>query len=99
MDSYDELLKKAKQEDIQHTSNGIKKVNRAINSSKWKLIFSTITVILLIVPICYLLTLAYYSFGTKSTTLMDVASKTLYITEPNTTLEEMEFDLDFPSSQ
>ncbi|MDI2586192.1 anti sigma factor C-terminal domain-containing protein [Psychrobacillus sp. NEAU-3TGS] len=66
-----------------------------MNSSKWKLILSTLTVILLIVPTCYMLTFGYYAFGTKSTTLMDVASTTLYITEPNTTLEEMEFEMDF----
>lgn len=95
MDSYDKLLEKAKKEGIKQTNIGKKQVNRAISSSKWKLILSTITVVLLIVPICYMLTFGYYAFGTKSTTLMDVASKTLYITEPNTTLEEMEFDMDF----
>lgn len=95
MDSYDKLLQKAKQEGVQHTKDGTKKVKRAINSSKWKLILSTLTLILLIMPICYMLTFGYYAFGTKSTTLMDVASTTLYITEPNTTLEEMEFEMDF----
>ncbi|MFJ6207406.1 sigma factor regulator N-terminal domain-containing protein [Lysinibacillus sp. NPDC092081] len=51
--------------------------------------------ILLIVPISFMMTLMYYAFGTKSTTLMDVASKTLYVTEPNTSLEEIEFDMSF----
>src|SRR5690606_34631960 len=95
MDSYDKLLEKAKKEEIQYSNKGKKKMKRAINSSKWKLILSTLTIVLLIVPVCYLLTFSYYAFGTKSTTLMDIASKTLYITEPNTTLEEMEFDMDF----
>lgn len=95
MDSYNKLIQKAKQEGVQHKNDGTKKVKRAINSSKWQLILSTLTVILLILPICYMLTFCYYAFGTKSTTLMDVVSKTLYITEPNTTLEEMEFDMDF----
>ncbi|KGR76349.1 anti-sigma factor [Ureibacillus sinduriensis] len=95
MDAYEKLINKAKNESEFRPSDGPKKVKRAINSSKWKIILSTITVILLIVPTCYMLTFGYYAFGTKSTTLMDVASKTLYITEPNTTLEEMEFDMDF----
>lgn len=95
MDSYEKLIQKAKNEGVNPPSDGTKKVKRAITSSKWKLILSTITVILLIVPTCYMLTFAYYAFGTKSTTLMDVSSRTLYITEPNTTLEEMEFDMDF----
>jgi len=95
MDSYEKLLSKAKKEDTDYHKSGTKKMKRAINSSRWKIILSTLTVILLIVPTCYMLTFAYYAFGTKSTTLMDVSSKTLYITEPNTTLEEMEFDMDF----
>ncbi|MFC7686361.1 anti sigma factor C-terminal domain-containing protein [Ureibacillus sp. GCM10028918] len=95
MDSYEKLIHKARNEGVSHPADGTKKVKRAINTSKWKIILSTITVILLIVPTCYMLTFAYYAFGTKSTTLMDVSSMTLYITEPNTTLEEMEFDMDF----
>jgi len=95
MDSYEKLIQKAKNEEMDHTDKGTKKVKRAINSSRWKLILSTLMVILLIVPTCYMLTFGYYAFGTKSTTLMDVTSKTLYITEPNTTLEELEFEMDF----
>lgn len=95
MDSYEKLIHKAKQDGMKQTNEGSKTVKKAINSSKWRLIFSTLTVLLLIVPTCYMLTYMYYAFGTKSTTLMDVTSKTLYITEPNTTLEELEFDMDF----
>lgn len=94
MDPYEKLLKKAK-EDGQHINDGTKKVKRAISFSKWKLILTTLTVALLIIPTCYIFTFMYYAFGTKSTTLMDVSSKTLYITEPNTTLEELEFDMNF----
>ncbi|MFB5089606.1 anti sigma factor C-terminal domain-containing protein [Psychrobacillus sp. PGGUH221] len=95
MDPYEKLINNSKKEELPHSNEGTKKIKRAINSSKWKLILSTLTVILLIVPTCYMLTFGYYAFGTKSTTLMDVASTTLYITEPNTTLEEMEFEMDF----
>lgn len=95
MDSYEKLIHKAKQDRMKQTNEGPKTIKKAINSSKWRLILSTLTVVLLIVPTCYMLTYAYYAFGTKSTTLMDVTSNTLYITEPNTTLEELEFDMDF----
>lgn len=94
MDPYEKLLKQAKAEE-QQVNNGSKRLKRAISLSKWKLILSTLTVLLLIVPTCYMLTFMYYALGTKSTTLMDVSSKTLYMTEPNTTLEEIEFDMDF----
>ena len=70
-------------------------LKRAIAVTRWKRILKALTVALLIVPIGYMLTFAYYAFGTKSTTLMDTASKVLYLTDPNTSLEEMEFDMDF----
>lgn len=94
MDPYEKLMKKAKTSERQ-VNDGSKKVKRAINFSKWKLILTTLTIVLLIIPTCYMLTFGYYAFGTKSTTLMDITSKTLYITEPNTTLEELEFEMDF----
>ncbi|QDQ00897.1 anti-sigma factor [Lysinibacillus fusiformis] len=94
MDSYKQLLQQAKDSEKRDapSTNVIKK---AIASSKWKLILTTLTIALLIAPTCYMLTFLYYAFGTKSTTLMDVTSQTLYVTEPNTTLEELEFDMDF----
>lgn len=95
MNSYEKLLAQAKQEGPAPENNANRKVKKAITSSKWKLILSTITVALLITPTIYMLTFIYYAFGTKSTTLMDIASYTMYVTEPNTTLEELEFDMDF----
>jgi hypothetical protein len=95
MNPYEKLIQKAKEDGLEQTKKGPQTLKRAINSSKWRLILSTLTVLLLIVPTCYMMTYAYYAFGTKSTTLMDVTSKTLYVTEPNTTLEEMEFDMEF----
>jgi len=94
MDSYEKLINDAKSENVQ-PNDGTKKMKKAITSSKWRLILTTITVALLIVPTGYMITFFYYAFGTKSTTLMDVASNTLYLTEPNTTLEELEFNMDF----
>ncbi|ETT86185.1 anti sigma factor C-terminal domain-containing protein [Viridibacillus sp. FSL R5-0477] len=94
MDSYEQLLQQAKDsEKINTPSTNV--VKKAIASSKRKLILTTLTIALLIVPTCYMLTFLYYAFGTKSTTLMDVTSQTLYVTDPNTTLEELEFDMDF----
>ena len=94
MDSYKQLLQQAKDSEKGDapSTNVIKK---AVASSKRKLIVTTLTIALLIVPTCYMLTFLYYAFGTKSTTLMDVTSQTLYVTEPNTTLEELEFDMNF----
>lgn len=95
MNSYEKLLSQAKQDAPTPENDSGHKIKKAITSSKWRLILSTITVALLIVPTIYMLTFVYYAFGTKSTTLMDVTSYTMYVTEPNTTLEELEFDMDF----
>ncbi|WP_155591829.1 anti-sigma factor [Lysinibacillus cavernae] len=94
MDSYKQLLQQAKDSE-KRDAPSTKVIKKAIVSSQWKLILTTLTIALLIVPTCYMLTFLYYAFGTKSTTLMDVTSQTLYVTEPNTTLEELEFDMDF----
>ncbi len=95
MNSYEKLLAQAKQDGPASKSDPGRNIKKAVATSKWKLILSTITVALLIVPTIYMLTFIYYAFGTKSTTLMDITSYTMYITEPNSTLEELEFDMDF----
>ncbi|MGE7024278.1 anti sigma factor C-terminal domain-containing protein [Solibacillus cecembensis] len=95
MDPYEQFIQKAKKESKEMDEHSAKKTFKAIRSSKWKLILTTVIVILLIVPTCFMLTIFYYAFGTKSTTLMDITSQTQYITEPNITLEELQFEMDF----
>ncbi len=97
MDEYKKLLSKSKENLIpdEQQLKLQKKMKRSLSLSKIKMILLTMTIVLLLVPASFFLTLAYYAFGTSSTTIMDVTSKTLYITEPNTSLEEMEFDLSF----
>ena len=97
MDDYEKLIKKSKDSPIpdEEQLKLHKKMKRSLSSSKIKMTLLTVTFALLLVPTSFLLTLAYYVFGTSSVTLMDVTSQTLYITEPNTSLEEIEFDMDF----
>ena len=97
MDEYEKLLMGSKGQEFttEHEQKLHKKMKRSISSSKIKMILLTLTIALLLVPTSFIVTLAYYTFGTKSTTIMDVTSQTLYITEPNTSLEEIEFDMDF----
>lgn len=97
MDDYEKLIASSKAEiaNANDQSKYQKVIRKTIFTSKWKLICATLTMILLIVPTSFMITFMYYAFGTSSTTLMDVASKTLYVTEPNTSLEEIEFDMSF----
>lgn len=97
MDDYEKLIASSKAEiaNSNDQSKYQKVIRKTIFTSKWKLICATLTMILLFVPTSFMITFMYYAFGTSSTTLMDVASKTLYVTEPNTSLEEIEFDMSF----
>ena len=96
MDDYQKLLAQSKEQLPNDQQKKLQKMmKKSISSSKTRLAFGIITILLMIMPICYMLTFCYYAFGTKSTTIMDVTSQTLYITDPNTSLEEMEFDMDF----
>lgn len=54
----------------------------------------SLAVLLLILPAMTLLTYMYYGIGGKANELIDVVSKTIYVTEPNMSLEEMELEED-----
>ncbi|MGG0656604.1 anti sigma factor C-terminal domain-containing protein [Rummeliibacillus pycnus] len=95
MDDYEKLLQQSKN-DLSSAFDGKKAdkiLKKSVEKTRWTLILGSITAILLIVPIIYLFTFLYYSFGTQTTTLMDVVSDTLYVTDPNTSLKKIEFDM------
>ncbi|KYG33399.1 anti-sigma factor [Alkalihalobacillus trypoxylicola] len=95
MDDYKKLLSKSKSELEQSEQVKNKIFKSTIFFSKIKLYLGILTFVLLIIPVSYIITFLYYAFGTPSTTIMDVTSQTLYVTEPNTALEELEFDMSF----
>lgn len=96
MDDYQKLLAQSKEQIPDDQQKKLQKImKKSISSSKTRLTLGIITILLMIMPISYMLTFCYYAFGTKSTTIMDVTSQTLYVTDPNTSLEEIEFDMDF----
>ncbi|MFO1443745.1 anti-sigma factor [Bacillus sp. Bva_UNVM-123] len=57
-------------------------------------IMVSLAVLLLIVPVMTLSSYLYYAIGGKANNLIDVATKTIYVTEPNISLEEMELEED-----
>ena len=97
MDEYKKLIASSKEQQLEqaHQHKLAKQMKRTVSLSKLKLVLGMLTLLLMILPVSYMFTFAYYAFGTKSTTLMDVTSQTLYVTEPNTSLEELEFDMEF----
>lgn len=52
--------------------------------------FIPTAILLLIVPILTLLTYLYYAIGGRANTIIDVVDQTIYVTEPNTRLNELE---------
>lgn len=57
-------------------------------------IMISLAVLLLIVPVLTLSSYLYYAIGGKANHLIEVASKTIYVTEPNMSLEEMDLEED-----
>ncbi len=90
--TYEKWIQQVSEETSTIPSTTVKK---AVNRSKWKLMLGTLTLFLLILPMMYLFTYYYYAFGTKSTTLMEVAHQTVYVTEPNVALKPMETEMEF----
>ena len=97
MDEYKKLIAMSKEQQLVQAQQQklMKQMKRTVSLSKLQLGLGMLTLLLMILPVSYMFTFFYYAFGTNSTTLMDVTSQTLYVTEPNTSLEEMEFDMEF----
>ncbi|MCM3671555.1 anti-sigma factor [Mesobacillus maritimus] len=57
-------------------------------------IMISLAIILLIVPVLTLSSFLYYAFGGKANHLIEIATKTIYVTEPNMSLEEIEVEED-----
>ncbi|MFD1779076.1 anti-sigma factor [Fredinandcohnia salidurans] len=57
-------------------------------------IMISLAILLLIVPVLTLSSYLYYAIGGKANHLIDIATKTIYVTEPNMSLEEMEVEED-----
>ncbi|KAA0544628.1 anti-sigma factor [Bacillus sp. BGMRC 2118] len=93
---YKEFLKGTKQELKSNYSIPEKEqrkiVNRSKNTARTTSVMVSLALILLIIPITTLLSYNYYGFHGKADKLIDITGKTLYVTEPNTSLEEMEIE-------
>ncbi len=57
-------------------------------------IMISLAILLFIVPVLTLSSYLYYAIGGKANHLIDIATKTIYVTEPNMSLEELELEED-----
>lgn len=94
---YMNLLNQAKQE-LDHPEKNISEekqkhiVLSGKNRAKWTNIFSILTVLLLIIPVLTLMTYVYYAWGDRANTLIAVVDQTMYMTEPNVSIDEMKLE-------
>jgi hypothetical protein len=64
------------------------------NRARMTNIMISLACLLFILPVLTLGTYLYYAIGGRANHLMDVAAKTIYVTEPNMSVEEMELEED-----
>ena len=69
-------------------------IRKGRNTATKKNIMVSLAILLLIVPIMTLGSYMYYAMGGKANHLIDVATSTLYVTEPNISLEPMRIEED-----
>ncbi|MBD7963951.1 anti-sigma factor [Fictibacillus norfolkensis] len=62
------------------------------NTARNATVMISLAILLLILPLMTLITYLYYGIGGKANTMIDVVGKTIYVTEPNISLEEMEIE-------
>lgn len=95
---YDSFLNESVKEfeEVHHYSEKEQQkiVLRGKNSAIRTNILISLAVILLIVPVMTLGTYLYYAIGGKANNLIEVATTTIYVTEPNMSLEEMDLEED-----
>lgn len=66
--------------------------NMGKNHARLTNIFISLAVLLLIIPVMTLITYFYYAIGGKADKLIEVASNTIYVTEPNINLEKIKIE-------
>ncbi|MBN3555569.1 anti sigma factor C-terminal domain-containing protein [Fictibacillus nanhaiensis] len=62
------------------------------NTARNATVMISLAILLLILPLMTLITYMYYGIGGKANTMIDVVGKTIYVTQPNVSLEEMEIE-------
>ncbi|MEY9094249.1 anti sigma factor C-terminal domain-containing protein [Paenibacillus sp. RC84] len=94
LDAYNALL----EEEMGGNVPGKQSEEMIIGRSKWRARWTstliTLVVLLLILPAAYMGTLVYYALhpSLNANKLIEVLDKTVYVTEPNMTLEEMQIE-------
>lgn len=95
---YQSFINKSKQDYENYYNIPEKKQKKLITSGRIHAMLTNImislAILLLIVPVLTLSSYLYYTIGGKANHLIDIATKVIYVTAPNISLEEMELEED-----
>ncbi|RIW34023.1 anti-sigma factor [Bacillus salacetis] len=64
----------------------------SVRNARFSLIAYVTMILLLIYPFMTMMSYIYYGWGGRANELIDVAAQTIYVTEPNVSLEEMDVE-------
>lgn len=67
-------------------------LRNSIRNARFSLVAYAIMIMLLIFPVMTMVSYLYYGWSGKAGDLIDVAIQTIYVTEPNVSLEEMDIE-------
>ncbi|WP_163102472.1 anti-sigma factor [Peribacillus alkalitolerans] len=96
LDTYERILLESKENlDRSHylpEEQQKKIVQIGKNTARMTNIMITLACLLLIIPCATLATYLYYGFGGRADELIEVTGNTIYVTEPNVSIEEMDIE-------
>ncbi|MFD1019546.1 anti-sigma factor [Thalassobacillus hwangdonensis] len=100
LDTYQEVIAEELQtsenttEELSSDKAG-KIIKNSIRNARFSLAAYVTMIVLLILPVMMMGSYLYYGWGQKAEDLIQVAIQTVYVTEPNVSLEEMEVERTF----
>ncbi|MGF2614439.1 anti-sigma factor [Rossellomorea vietnamensis] len=96
LDMYQEVISEEVGDETEKEGLPPEKVSEilkeSVRNARFSLISYVTMIILLILPIMTMASYIYYGWGNRANELIDVAAQTIYITEPNVSLEEMDIE-------
>ncbi|WP_342598150.1 anti sigma factor C-terminal domain-containing protein [Psychrobacillus sp. FSL H8-0483] len=95
--AYENLINGAKKEiDVQNFHISEEQQQKIMKwgkmRAKWTTVVTILAILLLILPVLTLFSFGYYAIGGRANELIEVADKTIYLTEPNVSVAEREVE-------
>lgn len=95
--AYESLINGAKKEmEEQNYSISEEQQQKIMKSgksrAKWTTVVTILAILLLVLPVLTLFSFGYYAIGGRANELIEITDKTIYLTEPNVSVEERDVE-------